>query len=79
MQLLYILIPCILVGTGVGLVLDRTGVLPHIDERGLVSSRPVTRSMFRPLSLGMIVILATWILAWLVILGVGLNIIMGSV
>lgn len=79
MQLLYILIPCILVGTGVGLVLDRTGVLPHVDEGGFVSSRPVTRSTFRPLSIGMIVILATWILAWLVVLGVGIDVIMGSV
>jgi hypothetical protein len=77
MQLLLIVIPCVVVGGAVGLGLDRAGVLPHLERPGQVSSRPV-RSVGRPFAVATIVILATWILMWIIVLIVGLSIISAS-
>jgi hypothetical protein len=77
MLLLLIVVPCILVGTSGVMLLDRAGILPRLDRPGPVSTKPAP-SIFRPVSLGAIVVLATWILAWLVVLAVGLNIIIAS-
>jgi hypothetical protein len=77
MLLLWIVLPCTLVGTSAVMLLDRAGLLPRLDRPGSASTKPAT-SIFRPVSLGAIVILATWILAWLVVLAVGLNIILAS-
>lgn len=77
MLLLFIVVPCTLVGIGVVSMLERGGLLSGLDRPGPASTRPA-HSMARPVSLGTIVILATWILAWLVVLGVGLNIILAS-
>jgi hypothetical protein len=80
MLLLLIVVPCTLVGVVVVAVLDRGGLLPRFDRPGPTSSRPVRsgNSIARPLSLGAILVLGTWILAWLVVLVVGLNIILSS-
>jgi hypothetical protein len=77
MLLLLIVLPCTLVGTSVVVLLDRAGVLPRLDRPGPASAKPVG-SIFRPVSLTTIVVLATWCLAWLVVLAVGLNIILAS-
>ncbi|MDQ6613667.1 MAG: hypothetical protein M3083_02615 [Actinomycetota bacterium] len=80
MQLLFIVIPCAVIGIGVAALLDRSGLLPSSDRSGRSSTRAVSSlsSIVRPFSLGAVVILATWILAWLVVLAVGLNLILSS-
>ena len=77
MLLLLIVVPCTLIGTSAVLLLDRAGVLPRFDRPGRAYTKPAT-SMFRPMSLVAIVALATWTLAWLVVLAVGLNLIVSS-
>lgn len=78
MLLLLIVIPCTLAGIAAVTLLDRAGVLPRLDQPpGPWSSKPAS-SLTRPLALGMIVLLGTWILAWFVVLFVGLNIILSS-
>jgi hypothetical protein len=81
MLLLLIVIPCTIVGAAVVLLLDRVGVLPRLGEDG--GSRPVPLSssapfLARPASLAVIVLMAAWILAWLVLLGVGLDIVFSA-
>ena len=81
MLLLLIVIPSTIVGAAIVLLLDRSGVLPRFGEGD--GSRPVASSspppfLARPVSLAAIVLLATWILAWLVLLAVGLDIIFSA-
>ena len=80
MLLLLIVIPCTIVGTAIVLFMDRVGVLPRLGEGA--GPRPVASSpapfLARPASLAAIVLLATWILAWLVLLAVGFDIIFSA-
>ena len=80
MLLLLIVIPCTIVGAAIVLLMDRAGVLPRLGEGG--GTRPVASSspsfLARPVSLAAIVLLAAWILAWLVLLVVGLDIVFSA-
>ncbi len=76
-QLLLIVVPCTIAGTAAVLLAQRVGWLPQLEESGQRSYTPSLRRRGtpRPLAVGAIVIMCAWILLWLGILVVGLEVI----
>lgn len=77
MLVLLVVLPCLVVGAAVVVVLDRMGVLPRWESGGGMSGpadgtfleRVPRTALFVAMAL-----MATWILAWLVLLVVGLHV-----
>jgi hypothetical protein len=88
-QVLLIVLPCTLVGTAAVLLVQRAGWLPKLEPqaasptaRGRTRknrewSRP-NRGSSRPVAIAAVVVMSLWILFWIVLLAVGLNIIYGA-
>ena len=76
MLALLVVLPCLLLGTAAVVVLDRMGVLA--GPRGSGSSDgPFLERVPKNALMGAMAFMAVWIVAWLVVLVVGLSV-MGS-
>jgi len=68
---LLIVVPAVVIGGGVVLYLDHTGVLPRWDGG---SGSGFLESVPRPGLWAAVTLMGAWILAWLVLLVVGLRV-----
>lgn len=78
MLLVLIVVPCTLIAAATVAALDRAGILPRLEAGPTRSPSLPALSTSRAAMLCAIVIMVTWVLAWLVALVVGLSIILGS-
>ncbi|HVL07186.1 MAG TPA: hypothetical protein VM388_14450 [Acidimicrobiales bacterium] len=77
MMVVLIVIPAIVVAVAVVVVLDRLGVLPRLDGGPSLPSGGFMESIPRGALWGAGVVMAVWILAWLIFLIVGLTTLAG--
>ncbi len=73
MLVLIVVLPCLLVGAAAVIVLDRMGVLAGPRASG-PSDGPLLERVPKGALMGAIALMAVWILVWLVVLVVGLNV-----
>ena len=77
MMVILIVVPALIVAVAVVLVLDRMGVLPRLDGGTSLPSGGFMESIPRGALWGAGAVMAVWILAWLILLVVGLSILAG--
>lgn len=70
--ILLIVAPCILLAITLVAILDRVGVLSHLDEGNMGPSGLLER-VPRPALAGAMILMGAWMLAWVVVLIVGLG------
>lgn len=70
--ILLIVVPCILFAITLVAVLDRVGVLSHLDE-GSNDSSSLLERVPRPALVGAMTLMGAWMLVWVVVLLVGLG------
>jgi hypothetical protein len=71
-----IVVPCSIIGFGAVFFLDWAGLLPQADGGGTAAARPRNVPLRnRRLGLAAIVIMGAWVLAWIVLLLVGLSVV----
>ena len=73
MMVVLIVVPAIVVAVAVVVVLDRIGVLPRLDGGPSLPSGGFMESIPKGALWGAGAVMALWILAWLIILVVGLS------
>ncbi len=76
MLVLLVVLPCLVVGAAVVVVLDRMGVLPRWEAGGGMGGAADGTFLERVPKGALVVamgLLSAWILAWLVVLAVGLH------
>ena len=69
-----IVIPCSIVGFGIVMLLDRAGMFAQLDGGG-AQSRATNPRTGRNLHLAALVLMGGWVLAWIVLLVVGLGVV----
>jgi hypothetical protein len=74
MLVVLILMPSMVIAVAVVLFLDRIGVLPRLDGGPAVASGPWFERVPRAALFAGMGVMAAWILAWLVLLVVGLSV-----
>ena len=77
MMVVLIVVPAIVVAVAVVVVLDRIGVLPRLDGGPSLPSGGFMESIPKGALWGAGAVMALWILAWLIILVVGLSLLAG--
>ena len=70
-----IVIPCSIVGFGIVMFLDRAGMFAQLDGGGGAQSRATNPQTGRNLHLAGLVLMGGWVLAWIVLLVVGLGVV----
>ncbi len=77
MLVLLVVLPCLVIGAAAVVVLDRMGVLPRWESGGGMSGPADGTLLERVPKTALVVamaLIAAWILAWLIVLVVGLNV-----
>jgi len=78
MLILLVVLPALVLGAAAVVVLDRTGVLPRWEAPGGGMSRPGDGTFLervpRAALAGAMAVMVAWVLAWLVLLVVGLHV-----
>jgi hypothetical protein len=80
MLIVVIVVPCIVLGVAVVTLVDRAGLLPHMDDSTggwWSSSSHLSDAMPRAGLIAAIAVMGLWILAWVVALVIGLSILSG--
>jgi hypothetical protein len=77
MLIILIVVPAVIIAVAVVVVLDRLGVLPRLDGGPSLPSGGFMESIPRGALWGAGAMMALWILAWLILLVVGLSILSG--
>ncbi len=73
-----IVVPCTIIGFAIVMLLDRAGVFPQLDGGGGGGgghARTRNPQIGRNLSLLALVVMGAWVLAWIVLLIVGLGVV----
>lgn len=70
-----IVVPCTIIGFGLVMLLDRAGAFSQVDGGGGAQGRARDPRSGRRLQLLALVVMGAWVLAWIVLLIVGLGVV----
>ena len=70
-----IVIPCSIIGFGIVMLLDRAGMFAQLDGGGGAQGRARNPRSGRHLHLAALVVMGGWVLAWIVLLVIGLGVV----